>query len=87
MRKNKHEELMCMLDNTHEKLMYMLDEMALNLEDINESLNNISFELHNRNTTYKPKHAKREEDEVLEIFNDLISDLDNVNVTIIKKDN
>lgn len=76
MRKNKHEELMC-----------MLDEMLLNLEDINESLNNISFELHNRNTTYKPKHAKSDEDEVIEIFNDLISDLDNVNVTIIKKDN
>lgn len=76
-----------MRKNEHDKLMCMLDKMLLDLNNTNELLTNVLFELHNRNTTYKAKHAKREEDEVLEIFNDLISDLDNVNVTIIKKDN
>ena len=33
------------------------------------------------------KHAKDDKDEVLEIFNDLINDIDNAHITIIKKDN
>lgn len=75
MRKNKHEELMC-----------MLDEMLLNLEDINENLSDIAFSLHTKND-YIPRHEKSDEDEVIEIFNNLINDIENARVTIVKKDN
>lgn len=69
------------------ELMCMLDEMLLNLEDINESISSIASSLHVENTNYKPKHEQSDEEKVIEIFNDLINDIENARVTIVKKDN
>ena len=68
------------------EIINYLDEILVNLEEMNELLIDMASELHMTNN-YKPKHIKKDEDAVMDIFNDLINDLDNVNVTIIKKDN
>ena len=79
-------ELLRIIEQQNFDNKYTLYSIESNVEKIKEQLDKFEKQL-NEIQDYKPKHAKSDEDAVMNIFNDIINDLENAHVTIIKKDN